>query len=332
MHDTTIIEIDKKNSQTWLKTTLASVLLMSAGCAMSFSVWAVDTSVKELRIGYQKSSINFAVAKQNKYLEQEFPNAKISWNEFPAGPQILEALAVGSIDVGVTGDTPPVYAQAAGKPLYYVAYEAAKPLASAILIPKNSSIKQLKDLKGKRIALQKGSSSHFLLVQAVQKAGLTWSDVQPIWLTPADARAAFQKGAVDAWAIWDPYYASAQLEDGAKVLTTGKGLSPNYTFYLAAPKFVQSHPKAVTGLIGQINQADKWVQKNPQQTADLIAKNTGLRPEVSRVFVDRRPKPSGASPLNAKVIKEQQLLADRFSQLNIIPKRISIAEAVWNKN
>lgn len=90
-----------------------------------------------------------------KLFEQEFPNAKVTWNEFPAGPQILEALAVGSLDVGVTGDTPPVYAQAAGKPLYYIAYEAAKPLASAILIPKNSQLKQLKDLKGKRIALQK---------------------------------------------------------------------------------------------------------------------------------------------------------------------------------
>ncbi|MDO1747294.1 sulfonate ABC transporter substrate-binding protein, partial [Escherichia coli] len=86
-------------------------------------------------------------------------------------------------------------------------------------------------------ALQKGSSSHYLLVQAVRKAGLKWSDITPIWLTPADARAAFQKGAVDAWAIWDPYYASAQLEDQARVLASGKGLSPNYTFYLAAPNF-----------------------------------------------------------------------------------------------
>ncbi|WP_416359777.1 sulfonate ABC transporter substrate-binding protein [Acinetobacter colistiniresistens] len=296
---------------------------------LSTPVWAVDPTVKQLRIGFQKSSINFAIAKQQKLLEQEFPNAKVSWNEFPAGPQILEALAVGSIDVGVTGDAPPVYAQAAGKPLYYIAYETAKPLASAILIPKNSNLKQLSELKGKRIALQKGSSAHFLLVQAVRKAGLKWSDIQPIWLTPADARAAFQKGAVDAWAIWDPYYASTQLEDQAKVLATGQNLSPNYTFYLAAPNFVQQSPQAVAGLLKQINQADRWVQQHQSETADLIGKSTGLKPAVSNLFVQRRPRPSAAAPLNAKVIAEQQQLADIFTQQGIIPNSISIKQAVW---
>lgn len=303
--------------------------LASLGMLLSSPVWAIDPSVKQLRIGFQKSSINFAITKQQKLLEQEFPNAKVTWNEFPAGPQILEALAVGSIDVGVTGDAPPVYAQAAGKSLYYIAYETAKPLASAILIPKGSSLKQLADLKGKRIALQKGSSAHFLLVQAVRKAGLKWSDIQPIWLTPADARAAFQKGAVDAWAIWDPYYASTELEDQAKVLATGKNLSPNYTFYLAAPNFVQQHPQAVTGLLKQINQADRWVQQHQSETADLIGKSTGLKPAVSSLFVQRRPRPSAAAPLNAKVIAEQQQLADIFSQQGIIPNSIRIKQAVW---
>lgn len=303
--------------------------LASLGMLLSSPVWAIDPTVKQLRIGFQKSSINFAITKQQKLLEQEFPNAKVTWNEFPAGPQILEALAVGSIDVGVTGDAPPVYAQAAGKPLYYIAYETAKPLASAILIPKGSSLKQLADLKGKRIALQKGSSAHFLLVQAVRKAGLKWSDIQPIWLTPADARAAFQKGAVDAWAIWDPYYASTELEDQAKVLATGKNLSPNYTFYLAAPNFVQQHPQAVTGLLKQINQADRWVQQHQSETADLIGKSTGLKPAVSSLFVQRRPRPSAAAPLNAKVIAEQQQLADIFTQQGIIPNSIRIKQAVW---
>lgn len=316
---------------TWFKTSSHGMNAMLITCAMlgSSTAWAIDPSVKELRIGYQKSSINFAVAKEQKLYEKEFPNAKITWNEFPAGPQILEALAVGSVDIGVTGDTPPVYAQAANKPLYYIAYEAAKPLASAILVPKNSSLKKLSDLKGKRIALQKGSSAHYLLVQAVRKAGLKWTDIQPIWLSPADARAAFQKGAVDAWAIWDPYYASTQLEDQAKVLAAGKGLSPNYTFYLAAPEFVKQHPQAIKGVIQQINLADAWVQKNQQATANLIAKNTGLKPNVSLTFVQRRPRPSVAAPLNKKVISEQQQLANRFSELKIIPNQINIQQAVW---
>lgn len=300
------------------------------GLSVITSAWAADPTVKQLRIGFQKSSINFAIAKQQKLFEKEFPNAKISWNEFPAGPQILEALAVGAIDVGVTGDTPPVYAQAANKPFYYIGYEAAKPLASAILIPNNSTIRQLKDLKGKRIALQKGSSSHYLLVQAVKKAGLNWNDIQPIWLAPADARAAFQKGAVDAWAIWDPYYASAQLEDHARVLTTGNGLSPNYTFYLASPQFTQQNPKAAHEIIEQINIADKWVQHNQKATADLFAKSIGLKPNVSLVFVQRRPKPSNAAPLNQQVIQHQQALANSFFELKIIPNPVNVQKAVWS--
>ncbi len=317
-----------KKSQ-WTRLVKRFSALAVFGLTIAAPAWAIDPTVKELRIGFQKSSINFAIAKQQKLFEQEFPNAKITWNEFPAGPQILEALAVGSLDVGVTGDTPPVYAQAASKPLYYIAYEAAKPLASAILVPKNSQLTQLKDLKGKRIALQKGSSSHYLLVQAVRKAGLKWSDITPIWLTPADARAAFQKGAVDAWAIWDPYYASAQLEDQARVLASGKGLSPNYTFYLAAPNFVKQYPKAVPGLIKQINQADKWVQSHQAETASAIGQSTGLKPATSDLFIKRRPRPSAAAPLNSKVIAEQQQLADIFTQQGIIPKPISIKQAVW---
>lgn len=316
---------------TWLKRSPRMMTTVFAACAMlsSASVWAVDPSVKQLRIGFQKSSVNLVIAKQQKLFEKEFPNAKISWSEFPGGPQILEALAVGSIDVGATGDTPPVYAQAGGKPLQYIAYETAKPLSSAILVPANSKITQLNQLKGKRIAVHRGSSSHYLLAQAVKKAGLKWTDIQTLWLSPADARAAFQKGAVDAWAIWDPYYAAAQVEDKAKVLTTGKGLSPNYTFYLASGNFVKQHPKAIPGFIQQITLADRWVQKNKAATVSLFSKSTGLKPNVAQLFIQRRPSPSGAALLNAKVIADQQQLADRFAELKIIPKPIQIKQAVW---
>ncbi|MFH7765324.1 sulfonate ABC transporter substrate-binding protein [Acinetobacter sp. BSP-28] len=304
---------------------------MFVACAMlgSSAAWAVDPSVKQLRVGYQKASVNLVIAQQQKLLEKEFPNAKISWNEFPGGPQILEALAVGSIDIGATGDTPPVYAQAGNKPLHYFAYETAKPLASAILVPGNSKITQLSQLKGKRVGVHRGSSSHYLLVQAVRKAGLQWTDIQPIWLSPADARAAFQKGAIDAWAIWDPYYAAAQVEDKAKVLSSGKGLSPNYTFYLASNDLVKNHPQALKGIIKQVNVADKWVQSHKAATANLFAKSTGLKLVVSQTFIQRRPNPSGAALLNKKVIADQQELANRFSELKIIPKSINIQQAVW---
>ena len=143
--------------------------------------------VKTLSIGYQKSSLNLLVAREQKLFEQQFPQAKIEWKEFPAGPQMLEALAVGAVDFGSVGNTPPIFAQAADKELSYVGYEQVPANAQALLIPKNSRIGSIQALKGKRIAVQRGSSAHELLAKVLQKAGLSWQDIQPIWLPPADA-------------------------------------------------------------------------------------------------------------------------------------------------
>ena len=320
-----------KKAITWFKTSShgMNAALVASAMLGSSAAWAVDPSVKQLRVGYQKASVNLVIAQQQKLFEKEFPNAKISWNEFPGGPQILEALAVGSIDMGATGDTPPVYAQAGNKPLHYFAYETAKPLSSAILVQHNSKITKLSQLKGKRVGVHRGSSSHYLLVQAVRKAGLQWTDIQTVWLSPADARAAFQKGAIDAWAIWDPYYAAAQVEDKARVLSSGKGLSPNYTFYLASENLIKNYPQALKGIIKQVNVADKWVQSHKAETASIFAQSTGLKPIVSQTFIQRRPNPSGAVPLTKKVIADQQEHANRFSELKIIPKSINIQQAVW---
>lgn len=309
-----------------LKRVLLSAALLFAGQASS---WAAEVAPKEIRFGFQKSAINFSLLKQQQILEKRFPNTTIRWNEFPAGPQILEALAVGSIDIGMTGDTPPIFAQAADKPLYYVGFEAAKPKGSAILVGKGSDIDKLADLKGKRIALQRGSSAHFLLVQALKKANLNWQDIQPIWLTPAEARAALEKSAVDAWAIWDPFYAAAEKDGNVRVLTNGVGLSPNYTFYLAAPDFAQNHPQALKGMLTELDSIDRWANKNRAAAIEVIAKSTGLDTQVAAVFFDRRPHPAPVQPLNATVVKQQQSIADAFYQLQLIPNALDVSQIVW---
>lgn len=307
---------------------LATAVLVS-GLTASYA--ATDAAPKEIRFGFQKSAINLSLLKQQQILEKQFPNASIKWNEFPAGPQILEALAVGSIDIGMTGDTPPVFAQAAGKPLYYVGFEAAKPKGSAILVNKSSSINSLADLKGKKVALQRGSSAHYLLVQALKKAKLNWTDIQPIWLTPAEARAAFEKGAVDAWAIWDPYYAATEVEGQTHVLTTGVGLSPNYTFYLASPDFVKQYPQALKTVLGELDKIDLWSNANRAAAVDIVAKSTGLDNKIAGIFFDRRPHPAPVRPLTSEVVRQQQAVADAFYDLKLIPKPIVVADQVWPK-
>ena len=287
-----------------------------------------ETGLQTLRIGFQKSAVNLVILKQQGLLEKRFPNTKVQWVEFPAGPQLLEALAVGSLEFGLTGDSPPVFAQAAGKDLLYVGAEPPKPLSSAVLVLPGSPLKSLADLKGKRVALQKGSSAHYLLVRAVEKGGLRWSDITPIYLAPADARAAFEKGAVDAWAIWDPFYAATELAIKPRALTTGQGLSSNNSFYLASRPFAEQHPQAVRALLDELSRADAYVQSNRKEAAQLIAEFSGLSLATVHLFISRRPV-SPVGPLTPAITADQQRVADAFLQLELIPRRIDVAQIVW---
>jgi sulfonate transport system substrate-binding protein len=296
------------------------------------SAWAqgkaANKPLEQLRIGYQKSAVNLVILKQQGVLEKKFPNTKVTWVEFPAGPQLLEALSVGSLEFGLTGDSPPVFSQAAGKDLYYVGAEPAKPESSAILVLQDSPIKTLADLKGKRVALQKGSSAHYLLVRAVEKAGLQWSDIQPTYLTPADARAAFERKSVDAWAIWDPFYAATELALPTRVLTTGQGLSGNNSFYLSSTALAQQHPEVLTVLFDELSRADRFAQERRPEAIKLIADFSGLDAGVVSLFLKRRPR-SPVGPLGPDAVNSQQQVADAFAKLALIPKPVKVADIVW---
>ena len=310
-----------------LRRCFAMLSLLAGAAASAGALAGTDTPV-EIRIGYQKSSINLLVAKQLGLVQQRFPGAHIQWTEFPAGPQLLEALGAGSLDFGMTGDTPPVFAQAGGSDVIYVGVEPPKPGSSAILVPPDSAIAALKDLRGKRVAFQKGSSSHYLVLRALQKAGLQYKDIQPVYLAPADARAAFESHSIDAWAIWDPYWAAAERNTPARVLTTGAGLSDNNTFYLSSRKFAGRYPQAIKSLFDTLSDADRQVQQHPADAPALIAAATGLDAEVAKLFLSRRP-PSPVGPLSPAVIATQQALADTYAGAGLIPHPIKVAEAVW---
>lgn len=283
---------------------------------------------EQLRIGYQKSAANLVIVKQSGWLEQRLPNTKVSWIEFPAGPQLLEALSVGALEFGLTGDSPPVFAQAAGKDLLYVGAEPPKPDSSAVLVLGDSPLKTLADLKGKRIAVQKGSSAHYLLVRAVDKAGLQWADINPIYLAPADARAAFERKSVDAWAIWDPFYAATELAIKPRALATGRTLASNNSFYLASHPFTTQHPEALQVLFEELTRADRFAQEQRPQAIKLIADFSGLDAGVVSLFLQRRPR-SPVGPLSLDTVADQQRVADAFHRLGLIPKPVKVAEIVW---
>lgn len=289
-----------------------------------------DVEVKSLQIGFQKSSLNFLVAREQKLFEQQFPNTKIEWREFPAGPQMLEALAVGAVDFGYVGNTPPIFAQAADKDLSYAGYEVYPEKSLGLVLPANSSIKSLSDLKGKRIALQRGSSAHEFLAKVLQKAHLSWQDINPIWLPPADARAAFNKGSVDAWAIWDPFLSAIQLSGPIKTLIDGSQFPTTYSYYISNPKFTHTHPNVTNKVLKSLNDADKWILNNQDLAIDLYARSTGLKKDVAKNALDRRSKPSPIRPITSVNIESQQQIADLFYTEKLIPKKINIQDAVLN--
>ncbi|MEK1906966.1 MAG: aliphatic sulfonate ABC transporter substrate-binding protein [Pseudomonas sp.] len=302
----------------------ASALLLVLG--LSHAAQAADPAT--LRIGYQKGSASLVLAKQHGLLEARFPQTRIEWIEFPAGPQMLEALNIGSLDVGSTGDIPPIFAQAAGADLLYIGAEPPKPQAEVILVAKDSPIQSVSELKGRKVAFQKGSSAHNLLLRALAAAGLSIRDIQPVYLSPADARAAFERGSVDAWGIWDPFYSAVDLEGRARLLANGEGLGLSGPFYLAARPYAEANPGFIQPLLDELTRAEALTRSDEAGSIRLLAQFMGL-PEavIVRAFSHRPPSP--ILPVSAEIVAAQQRTADLFLENRLLPKRVDVAKAVW---
>ena len=286
------------------------------------------TAAKVVRIGHQKFD-PFTLVKARGGLEKRLQplGVSVEWKEFQSGPPMLEALNVGSIDIGRTGDAPPVFAQAANAPLLYIGGSAPKDRSSGILVPANSAIQTLEDLRGKKIAFTKGSSANYLLAKALKSAGIKWTDIEPANLTPADARAAFQQGNVDAWVIWDPFYAAAQAQKDVRVVKDSKGLAANRDFYLANQSFVYPNFKIIEAIREETQAVATWADANPAEVVKILAPILNVDASILDVVTRRRSY--GFEPIQADMVAEQQEIADSFFELGLIPKQLKVEEVVW---
>ncbi|HEY9104194.1 sulfonate ABC transporter substrate-binding protein [Chitinimonas sp.] len=286
---------------------------------------------EELRIGYQKYG-TLTILKARGTLEPRLKTlgVDVRWTEFPAGPQLLEGLNVGAIDFGTVGEAPPIFAQAAGADLLYVGNEPPAPTSEAIVVPKGSPILKVADLKGKKVVLNKGSNVHYLLVKALEKAGLQYGDIQTVFLPPADARAAFERGAVDAWVIWDPFLAAAEKQLGARVLADGRGIVANHQFFLAARPYAAKRPDVVKAVLDELDKTDAWSKQNSKEASAVLAKQIGLDQDIVELATSRYS--FGVSAITEQIAAEQQKIADVFHTLKLIPKPISIKSALWKAN
>ncbi len=293
----------------------------------SFSAFAAPKGT--LKIGYQKATVTLTLARAKGTFESKLNplGYDVAWAEFTSGPPLLEALNANAVNFGFTGEPPVIFAQAAGMPVVYAAATDPSPRALAILTSATSKLQAVKDLAGKRVAVAKGSSAHYLLVSALAHAGVPYEAVDKVFLQPGDGRAALSSGAVDAWSVWDPFYAGVEAA-GAKVLTDGTGLMPNRSYYSSRKDFATDHPDALNAAIAAINEQEAWEKQHPNETAEAIQPTIGLPVSVLQHWFARQKY--GVQKLNPAIFADQQKIADAFFQLKLIPKAIRVADAAWN--
>ncbi|MDP9908046.1 sulfonate transport system substrate-binding protein [Variovorax boronicumulans] len=303
-------------------------LLQGAAAALalpsSFAALA-QSPARQLRIGHQKGYLS--VLKARGTLEKRLAplGATVKWTEFTAGPVQLEALNVGSIDFGDVGEAPPIFAQAAGAPLAYVGATVPRPKTEAVLVPKGSAIQSVADLKGKKIALNKGSNVHYFIVKLFEKHGLAYSDLNLVYLPPADARAAFEKGSVDAWVIWDPFLAAAQQSLDARILADAVGVVGNRAYYFSSLDYVAKNADVLAIAIEEVNKIDQWGAAHRNELATELSAIWGLPKAVADLSQGRTAY--GTGPITKAILAEQQQIADTFFALKLIPKKINVLEA-----
>jgi sulfonate transport system substrate-binding protein len=282
----------------------------------------------QFRIGYQKAASTLVLLKAHGALEKRLAplGVKVTWNEFPAGPQLLEGLNVGAIDFGYVGEAPPVFAQAAGADFVYTAYEIPTPHAEGVVVAQDSPIKSVADLKGKKVAFNKGSDVHWFIVALLRKHGLDFPDIQPVYLAPADARAALEQHAVDAWAIWDPFLAAVQGQSKARLIADAEGVASHHQFFLSQREFAEKRKDVIAIALEEVGKEGQWVKGNVSAAAAQLAPIQGL--DAGIIEAGLRHYAHVYKPIDDTVLAEQQKIADTFFELKLIPRKIVTKQAV----
>jgi len=297
------------------------------GAAGSLSERESPNKPSQVRIGYQKSSV-LVLVKWRGLLAKALGarGVTIQWAEFPTGPAVIEAINADQLDLGFVGEAPPIFGQATSEALVYLATEPPAPRSEAIVVKNGSAIRGLQDLKGKTIAFNKGSNVQYLVAQALQHAGLRYEDVKAVFLAPADARAAFESGTVDAWAVWDPYLASAEVGFDAHVIANAEGLAKNYLFYVGRRELAEQNPVLTHDILDQIAATDVWVSGHLDETASYLAPLLGIDPRAMSLSVHRATW--GVLPIDDQIVASQQRIADTFLELGLLSKPLRVSDAL----
>jgi sulfonate transport system substrate-binding protein len=282
---------------------------------------------KVVRVDRVKQLSAIAVLEKWGILEKRLKplGYKVEWPEFAAGPQELEAINAGGLDIAFTAESPLIFSQAAGIPLVYLAATSSDGQTISLLVPTNSNFKNVKDLKGKKVAFQKASIGHYLLVRALEKAGMKLNDVQSVFLAPPDANVAFNQGRVDGWFIWEPFVTRNVQNKVGRVLVDGSnGLRDTSNFISSSRKFYEENPQVIKIILEELQKAEIWSKDHPQEIAKLLAPVTKLDPPTLEKMHSKYD--FTLIPITNEVIQKQQQVADLWYRLGLIPKKVNVKE------
>ena len=311
-----------------------ALLGASAGALVLPQTRSARAASSTLRVGWQKFGV-LALAKSSGALEKRLADqgVTIEWHEFTSGPPTLEAVGSGALDFGVTGDVPPLFAQAAGGDILYVGAYRGAAAFHGLLVQKDSPIQKVEDLKGKKLAYKRGTSAHNFALKTLRKYGLSLSDIVEVDLAPPDAAAAFKNGGIDAWAIWDPFFAVAEQDPQTRVVTTSEGILDNWGYFLGNTSYAKANSEIIVTVIDELAKVGAAAQANIDSTASALSAITGIPEAATRVMLTRSQADLGkVSLVPDEALVYQQALADDFYAIGVLPKQLTISDIVWHPN
>jgi sulfonate transport system substrate-binding protein len=290
--------------------------------------WSYAAAPTEFRAGYQKAGL-LSVARGQGVFERRLKPlgvGAVKWSEFELGPPMMEAISAGAIDFGWVGDAPAIIAQSTGAKFVYAACMPAS--QHGLLVLEESILRALADIKGKKVAFARGSSAQNVMLRLLAKAGLTYGDIVPVYLSPADASAALSRGDVDAWVIWDPFFARAEHRQKARAIATTKDIVNSNSVYVANPDFAAKNPKVLAAIIDEVTKLTEWAAQNRDKFAEATSASIGIDLDVERAAIGRTDLV--VRRVTPAIIAELQETADAFLKVGVISMPVVIRNAVWS--
>ncbi|MBP0443640.1 ABC transporter substrate-binding protein [Roseomonas sp. SSH11] len=287
------------------------------GAAAALAAPRILRAQAPLRVGDQRGNAR-AVMEASGQLKGF--GERIAWSEFPAAAPLVEALNADAIDTGLVGDAPFTFGAAAGVPIKAIAATRENREGLAILVQKDSPIRSIQDLKGKRIATGRGSIGHQVILAALENAGLPLDAVQFVFLLPADAKAAWARGSVEAWSTWEPYVSQEEVLNGARRVAHGQGITPGLGFQAARNDAIAARREDLAEFVRRLAAARAWANANVEGYAKTWSELMNVPAPVAEHWFRRAA--TRVVPIDDSVATDEQKNIDLYARANLVRRRI----------